>query len=194
MTEKKDKPISFGISSKKYTQEEIANSRAWLKDELKNISKVGTMSALRQRRGDTEIGIGKMVFFKYDPKYADILPFYDTFPLVIVIDIYKGGFLGLNLHYIPPNLRALFLGKLFDVLNNHKMDGTTKLKITYELLKGATQYKYFRPTIKRYLVDHVKSNISVIRPSMWPQAIMLPVAKWKKSSENAVYSHSKTLI
>ena len=42
---------------------------------------------------------GKMYFYFYDPKYKAVLPIYDRFPLVIPIEPYPDGFLGLNLHY-----------------------------------------------------------------------------------------------
>ena len=58
--------------------------------------------------------IGKMCMFFYDPKHKDTLPFYDSFPLVIIIGKAKGGFLGMNLHYLPPLLRAKFLDALME--------------------------------------------------------------------------------
>ena len=39
--------------------------------------------------------------FVYDPKTKAKLPFYDTFPLVLPIDTFRGGFIGLNFHYLP---------------------------------------------------------------------------------------------
>ena len=55
--------------------------------------------------------IGQMYMFQYDPKYKDVLPYYDRFPLVIPFEqtrrvgIAQGdGFYGLNLHYLPLRL------------------------------------------------------------------------------------------
>ena len=61
--------------------------------------------------------IGKMCMFFYDPKHKDTLPFYDSFPLVIIIGKAKGGFLGMNLHYLPPVLRAKMLDGLMEAPN-----------------------------------------------------------------------------
>ena len=47
-------------------------------------------------------------------KHKETLPFYDSFPLVIIIGKAKGGFLGMNLHYLPPTLRAKFLDALME--------------------------------------------------------------------------------
>jgi hypothetical protein len=35
-----------------------------------------------------------------------------TVPMVLVLDRYNDGFLGLNLHYLPFQYRIAFLGKL----------------------------------------------------------------------------------
>ena len=43
--------------------------------------------------------IGRMFMFFYDPKTKDTLPFYDRFPLIVMVGPAAGGFYGLNLHY-----------------------------------------------------------------------------------------------
>jgi hypothetical protein len=42
-------------------------------------------------------GVGSMQMFFYDPKTKETLPYYDTFPLVVVVGPAEGGFYGLNL-------------------------------------------------------------------------------------------------
>ena len=66
--------------------------------------------------------IGNMYMFFYDPKHKDTLPYYDGFPLVIPIGPAEKGFLGLNLHYLPPALRAKLLDGLMDTTNNKIFD------------------------------------------------------------------------
>ena len=48
--------------------------------------------------------IGSMQMFFYDPKHKETLPYYDKVSFVNYIKTRKGGFLGLNLHYLPPIL------------------------------------------------------------------------------------------
>ena len=55
---------------------------------------------------------GKLFCFYYDPKGKADLPYYDRFPLVLVLEKYNDGFLGLNLHYLPIKYRVAFLDKL----------------------------------------------------------------------------------
>ena len=44
---------------------------------------------------------GRMSMFFYDPKFKQRLPYYDTFPLLLPLEPMKGGFIGLNFHYLP---------------------------------------------------------------------------------------------
>jgi hypothetical protein len=187
-------PIIKLSTNKKYTEEEITASRNWFREELANLSSsaiLPDMTDLRQRRGNTDVEIGKMIFYKYDPKYKDTLPYYDIFPLIIVTEMDATHFSGINLHYLPVNLRIILMERLLSVINNHKMDRTTKFKVTYKILAQASKFKYFRPCYHRYLIDHVKSKINVIRPAKWPHAIILPVARFKKSSEAKVWAESR---
>jgi len=137
--------------------------------------------------------LGSMMMFFYDPKHKDKLPYYDTFPLVIPVEKADGGFKGLNLHYIPPVLRAKFLDSLLDVVNNKKYNESTRFTLTYRLLKGASKYRYFQPCFKHYLLEHVKSRFAQVPAPEWEIATFLPTASWKKASAGRVYSDSRKI-
>lgn len=186
----------FGGGTKKYQQEEIRDARRWFRDQVKNLMNIGVsgkMTDLRYRAKTDGVMLGKMFFYKYDPKLKDELPYYDIFPLIICIHMYDDGWLGLNLHYIPPQQRRILLERLFVVLNNTKMDSTTKLRVTYGILKNAKKYRYFKPCLKRYLTNHVRSKVNLIRPQQWPKAILLPVARFKKAPQSKVWADSKRI-
>ena len=55
---------------------------------------------------------GLLNLFFYDPKYKKTLPYYDTFPLVLPLERIKGGFSGINFHYLPPLARFRLLEKI----------------------------------------------------------------------------------
>jgi hypothetical protein len=137
---------------------------------------------------------GSMIMFFYQPKHKDTLPYYDSFPLVIPISPAEGGFLGLNLHYLPPILRAKLLGSLIEVTNNKKYDKTTKMNVTYGMLKNTSKMKYFKPCIKHYLGSHVRSRFAQVEASEWEIAAFLPTADWQKASGNKVYQASRKMI
>lgn len=121
--------------------------------------------------------IGKMYFFQYDAKYKDTLPVWDKFPLVIPMELYNDGFLGLNLHYLDPYSRLSLLDLLHDFINNDKYDETTTFRLSYDLLARSRRYSMIGPCIKRYLFEHVISSMVYIEPNNWETAIFLPTQK-----------------
>ena len=134
--------------------------------------------------------LGKMYFYSYDPKWKNELPWYDTFPLVFPIEKYTDGFLGLNFHYLAPKHRAILMDQLKMFANNKKYDETTKLKLTYDMLKGFTKIKRARPTVHRYLSSKVKSKYVLVNADEWEVALFLPVERFKKANKKKVWTHS----
>lgn len=171
-------------------------SREWFMTkakELKNINRNTLMKEDPILLKNRQV-IGSMFMFFYQPKHKDTLPYYDSFPLVIVLKPAKDGFLGLNLHYLPPVLRAKFLDSLLDITNNKKYNETTKFNLTYELLKGAEKYKYFKPCIKHYLTSHVRSRFAMVQAPEWEIATFLPTADFQKATAREVYRDSRAML
>lgn len=166
-------------------------AREWLRVKIKSLSptKQGLM-ADRERLKSNSI-IGRMYFYYYDPKTKDTLPYYDRFPLVLPIEHYPDGFLGLNLHYIHPKQRIILLDKLSEYATNTKYDKTTKLRLSYDLLTRASKMYEVQPCIKRYLFNHVQSRFLEITADEWDIAVMLPVESFVGASTSKVYSDSR---
>jgi len=138
--------------------------------------------------------IGSMNMFFYDPKHKDTLPYYDAFPLVVVIGPAEGGFMGLNLHYLPPMLRAKMLDGLMGITTNTAFNDSTRFKASYNLLQRAAKLKYYKPCIKHYLSNHVKSQFALVPATEWEIATFLPTADFRKANNFKVYSDSKRMI
>ena len=134
--------------------------------------------------------LGKMYFYSYNPKWKDKLPWYDTFPLVFPIERYSDGFLGLNFHYLAPKHRAILMDQLKAFANNKKYDETTRLRLTYNMLKGFSKIKRARPTVHRYLNSKVNSKFVLVNADEWEVALFLPVERFKKASKKQVWAHS----
>lgn len=145
-------------------------------------------------RNKSSMALGKMYFFFYDAKHKRTLPYWDRFPLTIPIHYYDNGFLGINLHYLHPNTRGLFLSKLAELASDNRMNEKTKMQLTYGLLKGASKLREFRPCIKRYLYSHMRSRALMISAADWMPAIFLPVAQFEKKSEQYVWAESAKII
>lgn len=141
----------------------------------------------------SSVGIGKMYFVQYDPKHKATLEYYDQFPLIIPIERYKDGILGLNLHYLPPVLRAKLLDALYDTVNNEKFDETTKMKVSYQILSSASKFKAFQPCIKRYLGKHFRSRFIRVSPENWNTAVFLPVEGFQKATKKKVWADSRKM-
>ena len=172
-------------------------SREWFRKRAQSISgQTNRKSLMKEKtlKRTNETLVGNMYMFFYDPKTKDKLPYYDTFPLIFVVGPAKGGFYGLNLHYLPPILRAQFLDALLDITNNNSYNDSTKLKLSYELLQRSTKFKYFKPCFKHYLTDHVKGNFAMVPAPEWEIAVFMPTAQWKKASRNKVYKDSRGAI
>jgi hypothetical protein len=138
--------------------------------------------------------IGSMYTYVYDPKWKTVLPYYDTYPLVFVIGLYSNGFLGINLHYLPPRLRAELMDALHDIRSNDRYDATTKLQVSYQVLNTASKYRYFKPCVKRYLWSHVVSAYVLIPPDEWDLAVVIPTQKFQKATENTVWDASEAMV
>ena len=168
-------------------------SMKWFRDNVSN-ARVSRASLIAD--GPTRAGhqYGNMYNFMYDPKTKKSLPYYDRFPLCIPVQKAKGGFYGLNLHYLHPVIRAKFLDALYDITNNDKFDKTTKMKMSYSLLKSASNMRYFKPCFKHYLSEHVNSKLLLIEPADWEIAIFLPTESFRKVSKETVWKESRKMF
>ena len=165
----------------------------WFKEKVRQASASAQMRAvtpnqLLRRQEEGSATLGKMLFYKYDPKFAKKLPYWDMYPLVFPFEKAKGGFYGLNLHYIPPRERAVLMDQLKRYATNKKYDETTRLKLTYDILKG---FGRAVPCVKRYLGSNVRSNTVRIDADEWEIAIFLPVERFQKQSKRDVWNDSR---
>jgi hypothetical protein len=166
-------------------------AREWLNSKLKNLNPSPAALIIDRQRLRDKTFIGKMYFYYYDPKTKDSMPYYDRFPLVIPIEQYSDGFLGLNLHYIHPKQRIILLDKLSDTATNRRFDEKTKLRLSYQYLSTASTAFQAMPCIKRYLFSHLTSRFLEIPADEWDIAALLPVEQFEKASTSKVYAESR---
>lgn len=178
---------------RKGIQARSEEARAWFKKKASSMRGVSRRDLLADPMVTEKMRptSGKMYMYFYDPKYRETLPYYDAFPLIIMVERAKGGFYGLNLHYLSPAVRAKFLDKLIETANNRRFDETTKLKINYELLKSVKNYREFKPCFKHYLTKHVEGRPVQIDASEWEIAIFLPTEQFQKKTKQQVWKESR---
>ena len=166
-------------------------ARTWLRAKVKELNPSRSALMRDSERLKSSSMIGRMYFYFYDPKTKDSLPYYDRFPLVIPIERYQDGFLGLNLHYIHPKQRIILLDKLSETANNKNYDETTKLRISYGYLSAASRAFEAQPCIKRYLFSQIQSRFLEITADEWDIAVMLPMESFVGANSSKVYSDSR---
>ena len=101
---------------------------------------------------------GRLFLFEYKAT-TKYLPYYDTFPLVYVLQSSPEYFIGANLHYLHPKKRPLVIEKL-------KQD---RIDIP-------------RICIHKYILDHVEGFLLDLALDEWDTAIALPIDHFVKQS------------
>jgi len=185
-----DKASAAGITQR------TTKSREWFIQSLKNIRNISRTSLLNdslllQKKKPI---IGRMFMFFYDPKTKETLPYYDNFPLVIMVGPAPGGFYGLNLHYLSPRLRALFFDELMEHMTNDKYDETTRFRLTYSLLSSTRRMRLFQPCFKRYLFEHMQSRTVEVQPTEWEIAMFLPTDSFVGADRQAIWKETKQFL
>ena len=171
-------------------------AREWFRKKARKLTDVNRLDLIADERL-TQLRAprtGKMYMFTYDPKTKQQLPYYDTFPLILFVDTYQGGFRGLNMHYLPPPARARLFDALLETANNRKFDESTRLKLNYNLLSSTAKYSAFAPCFKHYLSGHVKSRVVEVDAPEWSIALFLPTESFRKASTRKVWADSRKMI
>lgn len=172
------------------------DARKWYRDTAQSYKRLDERQLMKSdtERLTNRIMIGSMYMYYYDPKHKATLPYYDRFPLVFPYKKVQGGFMGINMHYLPLIYRAKLMDALYDVANNQRFDETTKLKMNYSLLSSAAKFKYFAPCVKHYLNEHVRSRFLYVYPSEWDISLFLPLERFQGATKQQVWADSKKLI
>lgn len=170
--------------------------RLKISGEQKKFWKKYLSKNVRTARG-RGISPGRVYIYNYDSKLHEegLLPYYDAYPLVLVIGLYNDGWLGLSLHYLPPKLREFFLKKV--LIRNYKLLKAGKpAYVPYKEIKmaGNILHKEGMHIIKRYLSKRVKSKIAEIPYTEWINIVSGEGAKWIDITSSEIYRITKSQI
>ena len=172
-------------------------SMDWLKDNvriLRNPSAISRNIVRETGRNVSRFVLGNLYFFHYTPKNSESLPYYDVFPLVLILAKYNDGFLGLNLHYLPIKMRALFLNQMLSYAQYNNEDDIKRIRITYDILSSVKRLRAYAPCLKRYLFNHVNTRLLKVEPHEWETALYLPVEQFQKVKQQTVQKESLQMI
>ena len=163
----------------------------WYRNRIKELGTPNTAELLRSGKLNKQPTPKHLNMFIYAPKFAKKLPYYDTFPLVLPLEKYSDGFLGINLHYLPIPLRLGLLDNLVDFSSDTNFDDNTILNVSYNAVK---RIRAVKPTLHKYLAGYVKSRFRRIDADEFTIATLLPVQRFKKESADKVWSDSRRMI
>jgi hypothetical protein len=167
------------------------NQYAFYQQQVKKIKgDITPEKLINTRTPKKNIRFGSMFLYNYDPKWKEELPYYDTYPLVIPFSIAEGGFLGLNLHYLPYYLRFKLLEKLYDFEADESLDDNARLNFEWQMTRAVAGLPEAIPCVKHYLSDHVRSDFLLIPPTEWKAVIMLPLQRFQKAGVGTVWNDS----
>ena len=171
-------------------------ARNWYRDAARDFGSVNEKSLMRSDRNRLTANpqVGSMYMFYYDAKHKDTLPYFDRFPLIFPFKKVDGGFMGINMHYLPLQYRAKLMDSLYDLTTNERYDERTKLELSYKLLNSAGRFRYFKPCVKHYLTGQLRSRFMYIYPSEWDMALFLPLERFQGASKTKVWSDTRKAL
>lgn len=164
-------------------------SKKWLNQRKMNTQKrvaernrlldSGTIVPDASDTPDEDFLKGMMYFFRYDAKTKKKLPYFDEYPLILPFAYKDKLMYGLNVHYMPPKIRAVVLDMLWESRAGGNLSATPQ-----QIVKALSENKYFKPAIHSYYPDHIVSNVTEIPTSEWENVIFLPLAKFVSYTKN----------
>ena len=175
--------------------QEVRRSAQWFQDKIKGLKGglrnqfSSTNAAKFYREAETKVNpnllkrraeLGDLFCYYYNPKYRATLPYYDMFPMIMLIGAEKETFLGINFHYLRPKWRAVLLDRVSAKLGSG-LPRWSKLR----------QIRQIAPTIKRYRFDHIMRRVVPIEENEQEIAIFLPPERFKKSAKAKVWADSE---
>jgi len=176
----------------------VKKSRGWFEQQVQLLNKQ-QLTPNKVLNGNTEqlvtkVYPGKLYMYVYDPKLKAELPYYDRFPLVFPFKSTPDGFIGLNMHYLPYQLRISLLDNLLVFRTNRRMDETTRLKYSWQVIDGVSRFKAAQPCVKQYLTGHIRSQFRQIVAEDWATAMLLPVERFIGANKQEVWADSRKII
>lgn len=146
---------------------------------------------------------GRLYMFKYNPinKGKPNLPYYDMFPVVLVINVYDNYFQGINFHYLPPQFRAELMDELYKYIiapgvQSKDIGASIRARlntdrVNYQFMAKRYQLRSFKPAFKRYNKKNVVGRFLYIPPIGWDAILMMPLQRFRGAGINRVYKDSQ---
>lgn len=171
-------------------------ARDWFFKEAKKVSYIDPKTIMNPEEQIYKAKVlpGHMFLFMYDAKHKDTLPYWDRFPVIFPFYVEKDRFLGLNVHYLPLEMRVKLMDALFENTFSNDFSKEQRLRINYDILKSASKFKFFKPCVKEYLYSQVRSRFYLIDWKEWSTVAYLPLQRFVGPNKANVYIDSRNIV
>jgi hypothetical protein len=189
LVEAKQAPVNTNVIVKKYKElarrasisRGTTESINWFRSRIRKDASNRSFEAVTKGfRPIDRPRIGSMVTYMYDPKWKKTLPYYDTQPLIILVERNRDGWYGVNMHYLPPKIRAELL---LDI-------GWVQKRPLAQLAKGLERSDYLKHACKKYLTKQASSMV-VIPKEEWEIVIQLPFEAFEKTTNEKIWRKAR---
>ena len=136
-------------------------------------------SILKRTRDQFSPRPGQFVLLEYSAKHADTLPYWDRFPLGVVLEVYDDGWLCFNLHYLPIRMRWKAFSIIRGMVATKNPRKNTRAKITYAVFKSISKLSIYKAGLKKHLFSHmVRKPVRIPWNEAAEYAIYLDIEQW----------------
>ena len=176
------------------TKDDVNKSLAWFQEKTKRLGDRVSVNSLLQnsQRRTTLLVPGKMYMYLYSAKNSETLPYFDQFPLMIPFSRNWETVTGLNFHYLNYKMRFILLKNLLDFATDRTLTEKTKLKLSWDLVKGASRYTPAKAAVHTYRLDHVQTQFLEIPAEQWFTAALMPVERFVSGKQE--YKFAKEVV
>lgn len=120
---------------------------------------------------------GNLFVFTYYAKWGHTLPYWDRRPLVFPIGPslrHPGNFIGLNVHYLPPQQRAALFNGMRSEFQTGILARYYRMVVSYDkMVANPSNFPGFDQCIKEYIPGNISAS-ERIDPRYWEHVVMLP--------------------
>lgn len=194
MRQNLDQVFNAPWSPIRVTKEDINKSLSWFSETVKQLGDRVSVNSLLQntKRRTPTIIPGRLYSFLYDAKHSDTLPYFDQFPLMMPFSRTAETITGLNFHYLNYKIRFFLLKNLLEYATDKKLDEKTKLRFSWNLIRGASKFAPAKAAIHTYRFDCIQTQFLEIPADQWFTAMLMPVEKFVKGKDQ--YRFSKEMV
>ena len=91
-------------------------------------------------------------------------------------------------------MRVQLLFRLMHYKTNARLDENTRIKYTWEAIKGVSKFAAAVPAFHQYNFAGLRSSFREIRSYDWTTAVMLPVEQFVKMPDDRIWDKSRQYV